>query len=121
MKNIILICSVLFLASCGAMGIGRNRDITIRNNSDDIITASGTMGMYKIRPGEERTLTSKGEILIESKNAECGAPTIQPVLNGAAVFLDIIPGGLFGVLPIFVDAVTQNMYKMPRSYEYTCI
>jgi hypothetical protein len=34
--------------------------------------------------------------------------------------LDIIPGFMFGIIPIFVDAVTNNLYHMQESYYYTC-
>ena len=120
MKRFFILCSVLLVASCGAIGIGSNHSTLIYNNSSDTITASATSGVYKIKPETSLTVYSTDEINIKSKNAKCQEPKITSNPNGAAIFLDIIPGFMFGIIPILVDAVTNNLYHMPESYYYTC-
>ncbi len=120
MKKIIALFTVLLLASCGVVGVGKNHQTIIYNNSSDTITASATSGVYKIKPETSLTVYSTDGIDIKSKNAKCQEPKITSNPNGAAIFLDIIPGFMFGIIPIFVDAVTNNLYHMPESYYYTC-
>ena len=109
------------LAACGAVGIGSNHETTIYNNSSDTITAFASSGTYKIKPESTLSVNSKSTIGIKSDNLKCQQPNIESSPNGAAIFLDIIPGFLFGILPLVVDAVTNNLYHMPESYNYTCV
>ena len=120
MKNVIALFTALFLVSCGAIGIGSNHQTMIYNNSSDTITASATSGVYKIKPETSLTVYSTDEISIKSKNTKCQEPMITSEPNGGAIFLDIVPGVLLGIIPLFVDAVTSNLYHMPESYYYTC-
>ena len=121
MQKIIALFTSLLLVSCGTIGIGKNHQTIIYNNSSDTITASATSGIYKIKPEASLTVYSTDEIGIKSNNTKCQEPNITSNPNGAAIFLDIIPGCmLFGIIPIFVDAITNNLYHMPESYYYTC-
>lgn len=120
MKKIIALFTVLLLASCGAIGVGSNHQTMIYNNSSDTITASSTSGVYKIKPEASLAVYSTDEINIKSKNTKCQEPKITSKPNGGAIFLDVIPGILLGIIPLFVDAVTNNLYHMPESYYYTC-
>ena len=120
MKKFFVLCSVLLLASCGAIGVGSNHKTIIYNNSSDTITASATSGIYKIKPETSLTVYSTDAINIKSKNAKCQEPNITSTPNGAAIFLDVIPGIALGMIPLLVDAVTNNLYHMPESYYYTC-
>ena len=54
------------------------------------------------------------------RTANCSQVNVERELNSGAVFLDIIPGILLGIIPIFVDAVTNNLYRMPEAYSYSC-
>ena len=120
MKKVFCLCAFVFLASCGAMGIGSNHKTLVYNNSSDTITVSATSGLYNIKPEESLDIYSTEEIYIQSKNSECQKPKIPNKPNIAAMFLDVFPGFVFGIVPIFVDAVTNNLYKMPTMYSYSC-
>lgn len=121
MKKIFVLCSVLLLAACGAMGIGSNHKTMIYNNSSDVINVTADSGIYKVKPDENLQIYSKEQISIANKNSKCPQVNVARELNSGAVFLDIIPGILFGIIPIFVDAVTNNLYKMPEAYSYSCV
>lgn len=113
--------AVLFLASCGAMGIGSNHETMVYNNSNDVINITSDSGMYKLKPESSMRVYSKENISIQTKNSQCPQVNVVRELNSGAVFLDIIPGVLLGIIPIFVDAVTNNLYRMPEAYSYSCI
>ena len=120
MKKIFLLLSVLALSACGAMGIGSNHKTMVYNNSDDTITVTANSGVYKLEPNDGKQIYSKDDIFIQNKNKKCSQVSVEREVNSAAVFLDIIPGILFGIIPIFVDAVTNNLYRMPDTYSYSC-
>lgn len=120
MTKVYLLISLLFLSACGAIGIGSNHNTMIYNNSSDTITATATSGIYKIKSETSLTVYSTDEINIKSKKSTCQEPKITSKPNGVAIFLDVIPGFLLGIIPILVDAVTDNLYHMPESYYYTC-
>jgi hypothetical protein len=120
MKKFFVLISVITLSSCGAIGIGSNHKTMIYNNSDDVITVTSDSGMYKVQPNNSMNIYSKESISIQNKNKNCSQVNVVRELNSGAVFLDIVPGILFGIVPIFVDAVTNNLYKMPESYSYSC-
>jgi hypothetical protein len=119
MKKFFVLISVITLSSCGAIGIGSNHKTMIYNNSDDVITVTSDSGMYKVQPNNSMNIYSKESISIQNKNKNCSQVNVVRELNSGAVFLDIVPGILFGIVPIFVDAVTNNLYKMPESYSYS--
>ena len=112
---------MFLLTSCGAVGIGSNHRTTVYNNSSDVISVTSDSGMYKIKPDESMQIYSKEQIFIANKNSKCPQVNVERQLNSGAVFLDIIPGVLLGIVPIFVDAVTNNLYKMPEAYSYSCV
>lgn len=120
MKKLLALFSVLFLASCGAIGIGSNHETMIYNNSKNMITATSSSGIYKIKPENSMSIYSKEKIEIKSSNSACQQPIITSSPNGAAIFLDVIPGWLLGIVPLLVDAMTDNIYHMPETYYYTC-
>lgn len=76
--------------------------------------------MYKVDPNNNINVYSKERISIQNKNKNCSQINVERELNSGAVFLDIIPGILFGIVPIVVDAVTDNLYRMPEAYSYGC-
>lgn len=120
MKRFIVLCTALLLVSCGAIGIGSNHKTMVYNNSSNTITATADSGVYKIKPETGLAVYSTEEISIKSKNNRCQEPKIVRKPNGAAIFLDVIPGILLGIIPLLVDAMTDNLYHMPESYYYTC-
>ena len=120
MKKIVVLFSVFTLAGCGAVGIGSNHKTMLYNNSNDVISVVADSGTYKIKPDASLQIYSREEIAIQNKNSSCPQVTIARQLNSAAIFLDIIPGIMFGIVPIFVDAITNNLYKMPETYSYSC-
>ena len=120
MKKMLMLCAALFLASCGAIGIGSNHETMVYNNSNDVINVTSDSGMYKIKPDQNMNIYSKEKIFIQNKNSNCPQVNVQREINSGAVFLDIIPGIFFGIVPIFVDAVTNNLYRMPEAYSYSC-
>ena len=120
MKKVLILCGVLVLASCGAIGIGSNHKTMVYNNSDDVITVTANSGVYKLEPNDGKQIYSKDDIFIQNKNKKCSQVNVEREVNSAAVFLDIIPGFMLGIIPIFVDAVTNNLYRMPDTYSYSC-
>jgi len=121
MKKILVLCGLLVLSACGAMGIGSNHETTVYNNSNDVISVTSDSGMYKIKPEHSMNIYSKEKIFIQNKNSQCPQVDVVREVNSGAVFLDIIPGILFGIIPVFVDAVTNNLYRMPEAYSYSCV
>lgn len=120
MKKILVLISMLALSACGAIGVGSNHKTMVYNNSDDTITVTSDSGIYKVKPNNNISIYSKEHISIQTKNANCSQVNVERELNSGAVFLDIIPGIFFGIIPIFVDAVTNNLYRMPEAYSYSC-
>ena len=120
MKNVFILCSVVLVASCGAIGIGSNHETMVYNNSDHVINVTADSGVYKINPDQNMRIYSKENISIQTKNSKCPQVNVTREINSGAVFLDIIPGILLGIIPVFVDAVTNNLYRMPEAYSYSC-
>ena len=120
MKKMYLLALLSILSACGAIGVGSNHSTTIYNNSSDTITATATSGVYKIKPETSLNVYSSEEINIKSKNRKCQEPTITRTPNGGAIFLDVIPGFILGIIPLLVDAITNDLYHMPETYYYTC-
>lgn len=111
----------MLIAGCGTIGIGSNKVVTIHNNSEDTIMATGEMGNIKIAPNSATSVESSENISLKSLNQKCDSPMIQRKPNSAAIVLDIVPGLFLGIIPIVVDAVTNNLYKLPSHYNYQCI
>lgn len=120
MKTIVLFCSILLLTSCGTIGIGSNHTVNIHNNSNSAITANGSYGTIKIDPKSAFAIESANDIKITSTDKKCANTEIIRIPNTPALILDVIPGFLFGIIPILVDAVSNNLYKMPSNYYYQC-
>lgn len=120
MKKILILTGILLISACGSIGIGSNKVVNIHNNSNDAITATGEMGNIKIAPNTSVMMQSTEDIALNSTNKSCNSPIIQRTSNGAAIFLDIIPGFFLGIIPIVVDGLTGNLYKLPTNYNYDC-
>lgn len=120
MKRLIAIILTLGITSCGTIGIGSNHETTIFNNSSDVISASSDNGIFKIKPNEKMRVRAGNGITIKTPNDNCPQPIIARRPNSAAIFLDIFPGIIFGIVPLAADAITNNLYKMPRQYTYAC-
>lgn len=122
MKKFVILLMSIVLSACGTIGIGSNHETRLYNNSDDIITVSADSGVYKIKPDQDMVIYSNNDLTVKSANLNCPETNVIRQLNSAAVILDVFPiGWMFGLLPIFVDAVSNNMYKMPRTYSYSCV
>lgn len=121
MKKIFLLLTIFSLTACGTMGVGTNKNVLVHNNSDKMIYANGEMGSLKIQPHSSITVNTNKSFQLNSSKKECNAPTVSSKLNTAALVLDIVPGFIFGVIPVLVDAVTGNLNKMPDTYIYDCI
>ena len=119
-KKLVVLFCVLLLSACGTMGVGSNHRTMVYNNSNDDITVTADSGIYKIKPENSLDIYSKEQISIHNKNSACPQVNVERRLNVGAICLDVFPGFLLGIIPIFVDAVTSNLYHMPDSYSYTC-
>jgi len=119
-----VILSILFtLSACGTIGIGSNHETRLYNNSKNTITVSADSGVYKIKPEQDMVIYSNNDLTIKSSNSTCNEKTVMRELNAPAVILDVLlPTSWFvGVLPVlFVDAISNNMYRMPKTYSYSC-
>lgn len=119
------ILPILFaLSACGTLGIGSNHETRLYNNSKDTITVSADSGVYKIKPDQDMVIFSNNDLTIKSSNSACSEKTVMRELNAPAVILDVLlPTSWFvGVLPVlFVDAISNNMYRMPEAYSYSCV
>lgn len=120
-KICVLGAFALCLASCGTIGIGSNHDTMIYNNSDKPIVVSADSGVYKINPEQSMQVYSGNDMTITSKNTNCPSAVVMRSANTAAVVLDVFPGFVFGIIPILVDAISNNLYKMPDTYSYSCV
>lgn len=121
MKNAFLFLSLLALCSCGTIGIGKNRDITIHNASKDVVIVKSTQGTTKVQPGSDVKLYTNKDVEIESTNKKCDSANIAKETNTAALVLDIIPGIIFNIIPLIIDGTTGDLYRMPDTYMYDCI
>lgn len=119
------ILPILFaLSACGTLGIGSNHETRLYNNSKDTITVSADSGVYKIKSDQDMVIFSNNDLTIKSSNSACSEKTVMRQLNTPAVILDVLlPTSWFvGVLPVlFVDAISNNMYRMPEAYSYSCV
>ncbi len=120
MKRIAILSILGLLNACGAIGIGGNHDVMIHNNSNDLIFAQGEMGRIKIRPNTSMKIHTGENIHIASINNACDELTVQRRLNAPAAILDVMPGFIFGMLPLLVDSVAGDLYRMPREFFYEC-
>ena len=112
---------LLTLASCGTMGIGSNHTVNVFNDSEDTIMAIGERGTQRISAGESVQVTSRRTVQIVSKNRSCDSPNIVTEINTPALVFNIVPGILaFGIIPIFVDAVTGNLTRLPENFVFEC-
>lgn len=117
------ILPILFaLSACGTLGIGSNHETRLYNNSKDTITVSADSGVYKIKPDQDMVIFSNNDLTIKSSNSACSEKTVMRQLNTHAVILDVFPiGWMVGILPVFIDAISNNMYRMPEAYSYSCV
>ena len=117
------ILPILFaLSACGTLGIGSNHETRLYNNSKDTITVSADSGVYKIKPDQDMVIFSNNDLTIKSSNSACSEKTVMRQLNTPAVILDVFPiGWMVGILPVFIDAISNNIYRMPESYSYSCV
>ena len=120
MKKLFILCATLLLVSCGTIGIGSNHKTNVYNNSNNVISVKSDSGVYKIKPEESMIVSSANDISITSKNKSCPESMIVRTPNVPALLLDVVPGFFFGIIPILVDAISNNLYKMPESYSYSC-
>lgn len=120
MRKLILILFCCVLSACGTLGIGSNHTVNIHNSSEDTIYATGQMGRISIKPGTSFPVESKDAIQLSSSNDKCDVLMVQTKPNAPAIILDVVPGLFFGIIPILVDAVTGNLYRLPSSYVYGC-
>ena len=120
MKKILCMCCLVILTSCGTIGVGSNHKTNVYNNSNNVISVKADTGVYKIKPEESMVISSANDITITSKNKSCPESVVARTPNSAAMVLDVIPGFFFGIVPILVDAISNNLYKMPESYSYDC-
>lgn len=111
---------IFMLCGCGVIGIGSNHDVTIHNQSNDVIFAIGDMGRMKIQPNALMEMHTAKDILLVSRNDICDELTVRRRLNRAAVFLDVFPGLFLGIIPLLVDSMAGDLYKMPREFTYNC-
>jgi hypothetical protein len=123
MKKFVILSILFTLSACGTIGIGSNHETRLYNNSKNTITVSADSGVYKIKPEQDMVIYSNNDLTIKSSNSTCNEKTIMRELNAPAVILDVLlPTSWFvGVLPVlFVDAISNNMYRMPEAYSYSC-
>jgi len=112
--------AILTLAACGTMGIGSNHTVSIVNESQDVITVTGERGTQRIQAGATADVVSRRTVSITPANAKCDSPNIVPELNTPALVFNIVPGFMLGIIPLFVDAITGNLTRMPESYTFMC-
>ncbi len=121
MKKLFVLSILFLLVACGAIGIGSNHETMVYNNSNDIITVSADSGVYKIKPEDNLLIYSNNDLTIKNLNSDCQEKKVLQKLNTGAVILDVFPGFILGIIPILVDAVSNNIYKMPKAYSYSCL
>ena len=74
----------------------------------------------QISSNKNLVVYSDNNLSISNPRSNCPQVNINNKPNTTAIILDVFPGFMFGIIPIFVDAVTDNLYKMPSSYAYNC-
>ena len=122
MKKFGILPILFVLSACGTLGIGSNHETRLYNNSKDTITVSADSGVYKIKPDQDMVIFSNNDLTIKSSNSACSEKTVMRQLNTLAVILDVFPiGWMVGILPVFIDAISNNMYRMPEAYSYSCV
>jgi len=124
MKKFVILSILFTLSACGTIGIGSNHETRLYNNSKNTITVSADSGVYKIKPEQDMVIYSNNDLTIKSSNSTCNEKTVLRELNAPAVILDVLlPTSWFvGVLPVLlVDAISNNMYRMPEAYSYSCV
>ena len=122
MKKIIGLIFAFVLASCWTIGIGSKHNTNIYNNSDNVINVKADSGVYKIKPDSSMEITSSNDMTITSSKKSCSEKTVVRTPNTAAMVLDVFPGFLIGALPLLlIDAVSNNLYRMPETYSYSCM
>ena len=124
MKKFVVLSILFALSACGTIGIGSNHETRLYNNSKNTITVSADSGVYKIKPEQDMVIYSNNDLTIKSSNSTCNEKTVMRELNAPAVILDVLlPTSWFvGILPVlFVDAISNNMYRMPEAYSYSCV
>lgn len=118
MNKIPLLVSALCLSACGTMGIGTNHVVSIQNNSNQVVTASGEHGVTKIQPNSSASIRGTKPINLTAKN--CAPQVIDTDVNMAAFLLDIIPGMIVFWIPYGIDAITGGITNLPENYTYDC-
>ncbi|MBR1544733.1 MAG: hypothetical protein IJ638_02210, partial [Alphaproteobacteria bacterium] len=92
------------------------------NNSDNEIKVQG-FGITKI-PAQSSVIIPTNEtvknLFISSNDMQCLPFNVEKETNSTALVLDIFPGVIFGVIPLLVDAVSENLTTYPSSFVYTC-
>ena len=121
MKYFSALMLTVLLSACGTIGIGSNHETLVHNQSADIISVSSDNGIFKIKPDEKMSVRAGNGIAVQSPNDNCPQPIIARRPNSAAIFFDIFPGIILGIVPIAIDAMTNNLYKMPKQYTYACM
>ena len=121
MKKLFALCVTFSLVACGTIGIGSNHKTEVYNNSANTISVKSDSGVYKIKPETSMSVSSANDITITSAKKSCSESIIARTPNVAAIVLDVVPGFFFGIIPIVVDAISNNLYKMPETYSYNCM
>ncbi|MDE5615498.1 MAG: hypothetical protein K2I81_01555 [Alphaproteobacteria bacterium] len=121
MKPFAVLAIATLLTACGAIGIGSNHETIVYNNSTETISVSSDSGIFKIKPADKLPVQATDGIAIKNPNDNCPQPIITRRPNSAAIFFDIFPGIILGIVPLAVDAITNNLYKMPKKYTYACM
>ena len=122
MKKFVILSILFTLSACGTIGIGSNHETRLYNNSKDTIPVSAHSAVYKIKPDQDMVIFSNNDLTIKSSNSACSEKTVMRQLNTPAVILDVFPiGWMVGILPVFIDAISNNMYRMPEAYSYSCV
>lgn len=119
MKKIIGLIFAFVLASCGTIGIGSNHNTNIYNNSDNVINVKADSGVYKIKPDSSKVITSANDMTITSSKKSCQTVNVIREPNVPAMILDGLM--FFTIVPVLVDAVSNNLYRMPETYSYSCM
>ena len=119
MKKIIGLIFAFVLASCGTIGIGSNHNTNIYNNSDNVINVKADSGVYKIKPDSSMEITSSNDMTITSSKKSCSEKTVVRTPNVPAMILDGLM--FFTIVPVLIDAVSNNLYRMPETYSYSCM
>lgn len=121
MQKLFIVVVLLFLSSCGTIGIASNDVVNVYNDSDNIITIEGKDGMRKINPKSFGKVSGNTHLYINSENKNCSPMIIPPEINKTALILDIFPGAMFAFIPLFVDFAIGGLDNMPENYTFECL